>query len=329
MNPRPEPSCLSILDALARDLDAASPAALRAAYQRLSGRYRSEPSAGVMFSDIDALAYAAARLPATLAVVTRVLADLRDSVPGLSPRSLLDLGAGPGTVGWAAAATFPSLERLVCVERSPEMLELGQRLARRSGWPVLEAARWEQGDARSPGATASVAVASYLLGELPEEDRCRTVESWWAAAQDCLVVVEPGTPQGWRRVLAARRTALALGAHAAAPCPAAPGCAAAEDNWCHFATRVARSRTHRQVKDGDLGFEDEKYSYVTLTRTPVTASARVAGPPTRHGGHVRLRVCGEQGVAEHVVSKRDAEAYRWARHARWGDSVPPAAAALA
>jgi ribosomal protein RSM22 (predicted rRNA methylase) len=310
-------------DILAEDLGTVAPSVLRAAYHRLSVSYRSSQGSGVIASDVDALAYAAGRLPATLAVATRVLADLAEALPGLSPRSVLDLGAGPGTAGWAAAATFGSLQCVTFVERSREMIGLGERLARRSDRRVLREARWQQGDARRPATAASVVIASYVLGELPEKDRRGAVECWWAAAQECLVVVEPGTPQGWQRVLEARHTAEALGAHVAGPCPVAPGCALSESNWCHFATRVARTRLHRQIKSGGLGFEDEKYSYVTLTRTPVTASPRVAGVPAVHGGHVRVRICGGEGVAERVVSKRDGEAHKWARHARWGDRVPP------
>jgi ribosomal protein RSM22 (predicted rRNA methylase) len=102
----------------------------------------------------------------------------------------------------------------------------------------------------------------------------------------------------------------------------APGCALAESNWCHFGSRVARTRLHRQVKGGELGFEDEKYSYVTLAREPVTASPRSPGTrPLRRARTAQdLR---RGGVAERIVSKRDDEAYKWVQHARWGDRVPP------
>jgi Mitochondrial small ribosomal subunit Rsm22 len=49
-----------------------------------------------------AAAYGLVRLPACFAVASRVLHELSTRLPGFSPRSLLDFGAGPGTASWAA-----------------------------------------------------------------------------------------------------------------------------------------------------------------------------------------------------------------------------------
>ena len=40
-------------------------------------------------------------------------------------------------------------------------------------------------------------------------------------------------------------------------------------DWCHFTQRLPRSRAHKQIKGAELPFEDEKFSYVALTRAPV------------------------------------------------------------
>ena len=37
-------------------------------------------------------------------------------------------------------------------------------------------------------------------------------------------------------------------------------------DWCHFTQRLPRSRAHKQIKEADVPFEDEKFSYVALTR---------------------------------------------------------------
>lgn len=311
-----------ILDAVASALDGVSQAALTAAYARQSDTYRAGGATPGDWVEVDVLAYAAARMPATYAAVARVLADLREGLPGFAPATVLDLGAGPGTAGWAAVEAFPSIEGVHFVEHSLAMSELGRSLAAGSGVPVLRDAGWTRGDARRPPSRASLVIASYVLNELPQPERADVVRAWWESAADVLVVVEPGTPLAWRGVRAARETAVALGAHVVAPCPSAPGCAAVDEDWCHFAERVPRTRLHRLLKGGTLGFEDEKYSYVTLSRSPVAAAARVVGQPSRHGGHVRLAVCDDGGVTERVVSKRDAETYRWARRAEWGDRVP-------
>src|SRR3954447_20558402 len=84
-----------------------SVAAERAA--AISETYRSGGGSGAIRSEADALAYALARMPATYAAVIACLNALREIRPDFAPRTLLDLGAGPGTATWAAAEAFASL----------------------------------------------------------------------------------------------------------------------------------------------------------------------------------------------------------------------------
>jgi ribosomal protein RSM22 (predicted rRNA methylase) len=75
------------------------------------------------------------------------------------------------------------------------------------------------------------------------------------------------------------------------------------------------------VKAVSRGFEDEKLSYAVLTRTPAAAAAaRIIRQPQIRSGHVRLELSARDGIRGAVVSKRDREAYRRARKARWGDA---------
>jgi ribosomal protein RSM22 (predicted rRNA methylase) len=93
------------------------------------------------------------------------------------------------------------------------------------------------------------------------------------AARVALVVIEPGTPRGAGAIRTIREELLAAGAHMLAPCPAAMPCPLAAPDWCHFAARVERSSLHRRIKEGALGYEDEKYSYVCATPQRWTARA--------------------------------------------------------
>src|SRR3981189_893788 len=85
-----------------------SDAATRAAI--ISQTYRDGGGSGAIRTETDALAYALARMPATYAAVTASLNALREIAPDFSPKSLLDVGAGPGTATWAAAEAFSSLQ---------------------------------------------------------------------------------------------------------------------------------------------------------------------------------------------------------------------------
>src|SRR5262252_2990731 len=76
--------------------------ALARAVEDLSTRYRSRSenaiaSAGLINKELECAAYLVTRLPATYAAIHAVLRELEERMPALEVRSLLDLGAGPGT----------------------------------------------------------------------------------------------------------------------------------------------------------------------------------------------------------------------------------------
>ena len=71
--------------------------------QKISKTYRTGGGSRTIKSEADALAYALARMPATYAAVAASLSALAEIAPNLAPRTLLDVGAGPGTASWAAA----------------------------------------------------------------------------------------------------------------------------------------------------------------------------------------------------------------------------------
>ena len=78
----------------------------------------------------------------------------------------------------------------------------------------------------------------------------------------------------------AREQLIASGAHVAAPCPHDGKCPLQPPDWCHFTQRLPRSRAHKQIKEADVPFEDEKFSYVALTRSPIARRpARVLAQP--------------------------------------------------
>jgi ribosomal protein RSM22 (predicted rRNA methylase) len=140
---------------------------------------------------------------------------------------------------------------------------------------------------------------------------------------DTLVIVEPGTPAGWQHILAARRQLIDFGAHVIAPCPHANACPLQSPDWCHFARRVARSRLHRQAKGADVPWEDEKFSYLAVSRTwAAAAGARVIARPRKASGRVTLKLCRPDGsAAEQLFSRRDGALFRRASRSDWGSSL--------
>jgi ribosomal protein RSM22 (predicted rRNA methylase) len=261
-------------------------------------------------------------MPATYAAVGAALAQVARAVPGFGPASLLDLGGGTGAASWAATDVFTSIESVTVLDQMPAALELGRRLA--SARPVLRAARWEPWLAPQALPSADLVTVSYLLGELPTGAASTLVASAASIGQ-AVLVVEPGTPAGYGRVLAARAELQASGLRIVAPCPHESACPLRAPDWCHFGVRVNRSALHRRVKNATLGYEDEKYSYVCAVRWPELPrlSARVLRRPGQRKGLVQLRLCTPDGATvDELVAKRAGDRYRAARDVAWGDPWP-------
>ena len=262
-------------------------------------------------------AYLAYRAPATFAAAAAVFRQVVVQRPDWRPRSLLDVGAGPGVATWAALEVWPSLTELTLVEVEPEMQAAGREL--------LPDARWVEGDVAQARGQADLVVASYVLGELP--DPVAATAHLWRQSADTLALIEPGTPAGYRGILAARDTVIGGGGHTIAPCPHDLACPLPPDDWCHFAVRLPRSKLHRHAKGAELGYEDEKFSYAVLAREPVPqAAARIIRQPQVRSGHVNLVLCERDGVDDRTISRKQGGLYKTAKGAAWGDAIEPSPA---
>jgi ribosomal protein RSM22 (predicted rRNA methylase) len=289
----------------------------------ISRTYRDGGSSAAIRSETDALAYALARMPATYAATAACLNAFIEIRPDFSPSTLIDVGAGPGTASFAAAEAFSSLDTLNLFDANPALRALALDLTYDS--TRLSGLTYTPGDARaalSKTETADLVIASYLIGELGEAERKSLADAMWARTRDTLLVVEPGTPAGYGRILAVREQLIAAGAHVAAPCPHERKCPLTPPDWCHFSQRLARSRAHKQIKGADLPFEDERFAYVALTRAPIAQRAdRVLAQPAIGKAEIAAKLCTSDGVFIAKVPRRDKQAYARARHWRWGEAV--------
>jgi len=287
----------------------------------LSETYRAGGGSQAITDAGGALAYALARMPATYAAVAACLDAVQAARPDFAPRSLIDVGAGPGTASWAAAAAFPDLAAFTLLDANPALRALA--LTFTEGADRLACAAYRLGEARtelSAMPVGDLVIASYLIAEVT--DPAPLVARMWDKTRDVLLIVEPGTPDGYRRVLAARAQVIALGGHVVAPCPHDAACPLAPPDWCHFAQRLMRSRDHKQVKRAEAPFEDEKFAYVALSRTAGLRPARVLAPPAVGKAAVSVKLCTPAGIAMVTAPRRDKPAYARARRLRWGDGVP-------
>lgn len=311
---------------------------LRAAVDRLVAAYRSgrTPDGPIMGHRTDVAAYAAYRMPATYAAVRAALSRVR-----ITPRTLLDIGGGTGAAAWAAVTAFTSLTSIVVVDQVAEALAFGADLALAAPAPALRTARWRpvalpsgladltSGPSAPVAGRADLATVSYVLGELSAADAGTLVDGAAAVART-VALIEPGTPAGYARIIAARTRLIERGWRVLAPCPHQQPCPIVPGrDWCHFAARVNRSALHRRIKDADLSYEDEKFSYVIATDPAEVSGSgdeyragggRVLRRPTQRKGMVQLRLCRTDGtLADRIVARSHGADYRVARDLTWGD----------
>ncbi len=310
---------------------------LGAGVQRLMAAYRAgeAPPAPVITSRIDAAAYAAYRMPATAAATDAALSQMGLSLPGWAPSSLIDFGAGTGGSAWAVASRLPGIRAMTLLEQSADAIRLGKAVFAAAASGALRTATWRQwrlgeddDERRASGPAADLATVCYVLGELSPAQQAELMVLAIGAAP-AVLVVEPGTPAGHRRILAARAQLLSSGYQIAAPCPHQLHCPLDVDgDWCHFAARLQRSAMHRQAKGAELAYEDEKFSYVAAISAdaigeaglPVRPAGRVVRRPGQRKGLVMLDLCRADGsTGRELVSKSKGELYRRARKTGWGD----------
>jgi ribosomal protein RSM22 (predicted rRNA methylase) len=312
-------------DAIQRETGKVDRRKLAQATAQLTEHYKAADfSTPAVASEAHRGAYLAVRFPATYAAIHRVFAEIKSCAPQDEIASLLDLGAGPGTVLFAAAEQFLLLRQATLLESDAAWIAVGKRLAEQSGLPVIQQTQWLKQDLRSGLACEKhdLVVISYTLGELPQAAAESVLNKAWKCAGKFLVIVEPGTRRGFATVNAARSALLANAAAILAPCPHHFACPmAAAGDWCHFSQRVERTSQHRQLKGGALGYEDEKFSYLIAVKSTVPSKgARIVRHPGKHSGHVQLVLCTAEGKLENrTVTRSSKEAYKRARKAEWGD----------
>jgi ribosomal protein RSM22 (predicted rRNA methylase) len=226
---------------------------------------------------------------------------------------------------WAAAEILSDLEQVTLIERSSALIRLGQELTASAPSAAIRTAHWVEADLahESELPPHDLVVMSYALNELKPAARSVLIASAWQSCVKVLAVIEPGTPRGFEVVLRARDELLQRKAHLVAPCPHEKRCpmeSQGERDWCHFAQRLERSALHRRLKGAELGYEDEKFSYVAAAKNNVVqAAARVIRHPVQLKGHIKLELCTPEGLQEKTVTRSQRQAFKRARKVKWGD----------
>ncbi|MFM2422896.1 MAG: hypothetical protein RL291_1426 [Pseudomonadota bacterium] len=298
-------------------------ASIMAGQSQLSEAYRSgRPSSEAVRTDEAALAYVAARMPATFASMTRALEEIEVLCPDFQPSSVLDIGAGPGTATFAAMNRWQSIENARFIEPNSAMRAIAQRL--------FATGPLKPDFAETLGtAPVDLALFGYVLVEQPLAQAVRNVEATLAVSR-MTVIVEPGTPEGFARINAIREAVRHNKTHhILAPCTHSVACPMRDGQWCHFNVRLPRTRLHQSIKAAEAPFEDERFTYLVLSRDPPSDAtgtwSRTMADPRATKATVTLKVCNADGLGELAIPTRDRPAAKHAKGTSWGDRLSNAA----
>ncbi|MBI5273532.1 MAG: hypothetical protein HY860_00575 [Chlamydiales bacterium] len=281
----------------------------------LSQKYKTQQ---YTLSEEEKEIYLTVRMPATAAVIEFVLEELFKRAPDEQIQSLLDLGAGPGTSLKALQALGVSLEDVDLVERDNHLIELGKTL-----FPLFSN-KYKQQDItqRLPFLPKDIVLFSYSFNEIPLDKQVFVIEEAFKLAKQFLVVIEPGTPKGYDNIIKIRDIGLRLGGRVLAPCPHEKKCPLLAGDWCHFSVRLNRTSEHRKLKQGSLSYEDEKFSYVILSKEPFErCKERVLRHPIHRKGLVEMKLCTENGIQNKIFTKSNNENFKTIKKKEWGGEI--------
>ncbi|KAI9594799.1 mitochondrial small ribosomal subunit Rsm22-domain-containing protein [Syncephalis fuscata] len=240
----------------------------------------------IQYGERESNAYLASRMAATYGVTYNVLGELSTRIQSFKPKSILDFGTGPGTSLWAAANIWNEgdgvLERCMGVDVSEPMLRLAEQLLTVRPKALLNSdlvfRRYLSYNLNNP--PYDLTVSAFTLGDISSDQlRQSTLEALWRQTSDVLVLIDRGTPEGFRIISEARDwllngpTSTETPCHIVAPCPHDGGCPMQNTkSWCHFSQRIQRPTFMIRAKQAKNNFEDTKYSYLIVRKGKRPAS---------------------------------------------------------
>ncbi len=305
-------------------INAQSTSDVTASSVQMSQQYRSlKPSRQTIITNQDVAAYLAARLPATYAAVSAALYQTLQRLPSFAPRTMLDIGAGPGTASFAAYEQFKSLKQFSLMDNNTPFLDVARQLIIAAP-DVLRAVNITHQNiiAYQEFAQSDLIIAAYALVELPFLAQITIIKHLWAACTGVLLIVEPGTPKAYERLMLLRSELIQNGAFVVAPCTGQGKCTLIAPDWCHFVQRLPRTKAHMAAKQANVPFEDEKFSYLAVSRCEsLPKIARILSPPEERKAGIRFKLCTQNGLESCLVPSRDRAEFKKVKKLKWGDEI--------
>lgn len=271
------------------------------------GLTRERELAGQKYMDDPVLlgAYLLFYWPVSYAQARSVLGELKSR-----PRSVLDLGSGPGPMAFAALDA--GAKDVTCADRSRPALQLATQLAVEAG-EGLPTRDWSP-ERPLPDGTWDVITMGHVVNELfgppspPVLQRRADLAGQIAARVTkggSLVIVEPALRETTRALLGVRDLLVDKGFAVRAPCFFRGGCPALvkDSDWCH-AERGWRPPAVVEAIARQAGLHKEtlKMAYLVLAppgeawaEPPPGRVFRIVSEPLQGKGRARYMGCGPEG----------------------------------
>lgn len=290
--------------------------------KEISKKYRANNNDGnrLVTSKEEAISYALSRMPATYESVLDCVNKIFEN-NDFEVNSVLDVGAGTGAATWALYNFFGKKE-FSCFEREYEMACIGENLMKYSA--LFNIVNWKKFDVIKDSfeGTYDFVVVSYMMNELPKDQIKNVIEKLWSVTGKILLIIEPGTPNGFFNIKQIRKLLIKNGGNIIAPCPHKEECPLPDDDWCQFTCRVQRSKIHKILKDGNSPFEDEKYSYIAFSKNNCNNECnRILRHPIINKGYSEFKICSKDGIQNIKLSKKDGIVYKKAKKKSAGDNL--------
>lgn len=137
-----------------------------------------------------------------------------------------------------------------------------------------------------------------------------------------VILIEPGTPDSFRKLQTLRKIAKEKDFFVISPCTHQEECKLSKEDWCHSVCRVQRSKIHRMLKQGDLPYEDEKFSYYIFAKKSYpNVEKRILRHPVIEKNRVILKICTKDEIKEISITKKEKEQYKLVKKKHCGDSI--------
>ena len=307
-------------DAINEQIKNISISELKSSANAISNRYMNEKRTGktLLNKEVEALAYAVIRMPATYAADMMTL-KYTFNTANCKIDTVIDVGSGTGAMAWAISNTM-KVKNINCLDRENVMSNLAKCLMKNT----LTNVSWENIDILKEDIkdTYDLVTASYVLNELSKEDRINVIDKLYKTTNKILLIVEPGTMEGFEIIKKAKEYAIDKGAYIIAPCTNQDKCKLPENDWCHATVRVQRNKMHKYMKNAVVPYEDEKFTYIAISKQDYgNASKRILRHPIIEKGKITLKICNCGNIEELIVTKKDKEKFKLIKKKKCGDEI--------